>query len=302
MSIDALGTNTNSSTLELLKELREAKKAMEAAVQAGDIKSAQQNLATVQQDTQSIQSARATSGAPQDSNPYRSVLKTDLSNLTSAIQGGDIGAAQSAFETFQQDKQAIQGVGPNDAASGTASATGNAFLDDLKALLASAVSGDASGVQNAATSLQKDLLATSADGTPANDAASASDPTQNPFLHDLNALIGAAQSQDTAGMQDAAKNLAKDIQGAVNIATGRKVGGHHHHHHHQATEAASASPDTTNASAATQPTGDGDGDKDTQSDPSVGQPSATAVNSALKNARDAYELLMSFSQESSKAA
>src|SRR4051794_28172960 len=75
MSVDALGSNSSSSTLELLKELREAKKAMEASVQSGDIQGAQQNLATIQRDTQTLQAGRGTSDGPQDSNPYRSVLK-----------------------------------------------------------------------------------------------------------------------------------------------------------------------------------------------------------------------------------
>jgi hypothetical protein len=47
MAVDALGSNSSSSTLELLKELREARKAMEASVQSGDMQGAQQNLATI---------------------------------------------------------------------------------------------------------------------------------------------------------------------------------------------------------------------------------------------------------------
>ena len=109
MSIDALGSSSTSSTLELLKELRAAKKAMEAAVQSGDMKGAQQNLATVLQDTQSLQAASGTSATAQDGNPYRSLLKTDLSNLMSAVQGGNLDAAQSALQTFQQDRQASSG-------------------------------------------------------------------------------------------------------------------------------------------------------------------------------------------------
>ena len=89
MSIDALGSSSTSSTLELLKELRAAKKAMEAAVQSGDMKSAQQNRRDRTQDTQSLQAARGTSATAQDGNPYRSLLKTDMSNMMSAVQGGN---------------------------------------------------------------------------------------------------------------------------------------------------------------------------------------------------------------------
>jgi ribosomal protein S20 len=304
MAVDALGSNSSSSTLELLKELREAKKAMEASVQSGDIQGAQQNLATIQRDTQTLQAGRGTSDGPQEGNPYRSVLKTDLSNLMSAVQSGDIGSAQSALETFQQDKQAIFGPAPNDAAANAGSATGNPFLDDLKALLTSAVSGDSSGVEKAATALQKDLQSASVDGTAGStqpaDTASASGHSQNPFVTDLNALIDAAQSKDTAGMQRAAKDLAKDIQSAVGGAPGGKVGGHHHHHHHKSADGDSATNGTTSASAALPSAGDGDGDKDDQGPSAAAQASVT--NTALKNAREAYELLMSYSQESTAVA
>jgi ribosomal protein S20 len=290
MSIDALSSNASSSTLELLKELREARKAMEAAVQAGDMNGAQQDLATIQRDTQSIQSARGTSDASQNGNPYRSLLKTDLSNLMNAVQAGDISAAQSALQTFQQDRQATRGPGPIDALSSKANPTGNPFLDDLKALLTSALSGDASGVQNAATALQKDLQ--SVDGTtsntPAPDSASASGQSQNPFLDDLKALIDAAQSKDTAGMQHAAKDLAQDIQNAIGGAPSGKVGGHHHHHHHhQPVETASSFGDATSNSAVTASAGDGDGDKNDQGAATTGQSSDSAMSSVLKNAREA---------------
>jgi hypothetical protein len=304
MAVDALGSNSSSSTLELLKELREARKAMEASVQSGDMQGAQQNLATIQRDTQTLQASRGTPDGSQDNNPYRSVLKTDLSNLMSAVQSGDIGTAQSALATFQQDKQAMFGPPPNDAATDTSGTTGNPFLDDLKALLTSAVSGDSSGVEKAATALQKDLQSASVEGTASStqpaDGASASDQSQNPFVTDLNALIDAAQSKDTAGMQRAAKDLAKDIQSAVGAAPGGKVGGHHHHHHHKSADTDSATDGTTSASALLPAAGDGDGDKDDQGPSAATQVSAT--NSALRNAREAYDLLMSYSQEGTAAA
>jgi ribosomal protein S20 len=297
MSIDALGSNSTSSTLEFLKELRAAKKAMEAAVQSGDMKSAQQSLATVQQDAQSLQAARGTSANAQDSNPYRSLLKTDLSNLMSAVQGGNLDAAQSALQTFQQDRQAVPG--PNDASFPAASSSGNPFLDDLKALLTSALSGDTSGMQTAATALQKDLQSASGDatasGTQATDAATAAtDQTQNPFLGDLSKLIDAAQSNDTAGMQTAAKDLAHDIQSAVGSVASAHVGGHHHHHHHQSVDTGTSTDTTSDSTTAAAPAVDGDGEKDGQAGTAA---PASITSSALKNAKEAYDLLMSFSQE-----
>jgi ribosomal protein S20 len=304
MAIDALGSNTNNSVLELLKARRDAMKAMEAAVQSGDIKSAQQNLATVQQDTQNIQSATGTSDTQQDTNSYRSVMKTDLSNLMNAVQGGDLGASQSALQTFQQDRAAIAGPSPNDVVSNTSSQTDN--LNDLQSLLQASASGDSSGLQNAATALQKDLQsfsdAETSSSTQTADAATATSQP-NPFLNDLKALIDAATSKDTAGMQSAAKNLAQDIQNAAGATSSGQVGGHHHHHHHHSVESADATSGTTgsaqtNNSGATAQ-GDSDGDKDDNGTAATGQSSGS---SALKNAQAAYELLMSFSQQTPKVA
>lgn len=281
--------------------MRDAKKAMEAAVQSGDIKAAQQNLATIQQDTQSLQSARGTGDAQQDSNPYRSVLKTDLSNLMAAVQQDDIGAAQSALQTFQEDRQSLLAPNTNDVASSSPSSTDSPFLDDLKTLLDSALSSDASGVQNAATALQKDLQAAFGVATPDSSQSaaitSASDQPQNSFADDMKALIDAAQSGDTTGAQTSAKKLAQDIQNAVGAVSGGRVGGHHQHHHHHSTEAESAA----NNPAAT-PSQDGeDADQNNQSAVIGAQTSGSKMSSELKNAREAYELLMTFSQESAKA-
>jgi hypothetical protein len=67
-------------------------------------------------------------------------------------------------------------------------------------------------------------------------------------------------------------------------------------------EASNATADAASNPAASAPAGDGDGDHDDRGAATPSQPSAAPVSSALKNAREAYELLMSFSQEATKAA
>jgi ribosomal protein S20 len=318
MDLSALGADPNSSIFDLFKQRRDALKAMEAAVQSGDLQGAQQNLAAMQQDTQGIEAATGTSESQQ--NPYQSTLKTDLSNLTSAVQAGNIGSAQSALRTLQQDSPASE-VGTNDPAPNQASSP---FLNDLTNLLNSLVAGDPGGVESAATALQQDIQAafgttapstqpnttsantTLANTTPANIASTTSDPSQNSFLTDLQALIAAAASNNTAGVQSAAKNLAQDIQSAVDGAASGQVGGHHHHHHHHSEAAASTTSASTTTgpartSAATSAQGS-DGDSDEQGAQAPGQPSGVAISSALKNAQDAYELLMSFSQQTTQSA
>jgi ribosomal protein S20 len=173
---------------------------MAAAVQSRDIQTAQQNLATVQQDTQGIQAATGSSNTQQ--NPYQSTLKTDLSNLINAVQGGNIGTVQSALQTMQQDSHAIADSGSSNVASNQPNSP---FLNDLMNLLNSVVSGNSTGVQNAATALQQDLQAafgtTPSCSTQATSASTTSDQSQNSFVNDLLALISAAGSNDTTGMQ-----------------------------------------------------------------------------------------------------
>ena len=298
MDLSALGSNSDNSIFDVLKQRREAMQAMEAAVQCGDIQTAQQNLATVQQNTQGIQAATGNSNTQQ--NPYQSTLKTDLSNLINAVQGGNIGTAQSTLQTLQQDSQAIADPGPNNVASNQPNSP---FLNDLTNLLNSVVLGDSTGVQTAATALQQDLQAvfgtTPPPSTQTTSASTTSDRSQNSFVNDLQALISAAGANDATGMQTAAKNLAQDIQSAVDGAASDQVAGHHHHHH-QSAAAANAATTTIAATGSTGTTAQGN--IASQGTQTPGKSSGSAVSSALKNAQDAYELLMSFSEQTTKAA
>jgi hypothetical protein len=200
------------------------------------------------------------------------------------------------------------------------------------------VSGNASGVQSAATALEQDIQAAFGTTTPAStpqtgitqastaqartiqtsttqastiqagttratSSSTSSCESQNSFLIDFQALMAAAGSNDTAGMQSAAKDLAQDIQSAVDGAASSQVSGHHHHHHHHhhsAGTANAASAGTTTAMAnsfTSAPAQGNDGDDDDQGEQTTGQTSGTGMSSALKNAQEAYQLLMSFSQQ-----
>jgi hypothetical protein len=342
MDITSLSSSSNNSILALFKQRRDAMTAMEAAVQSGDIQTAQQDLATVQQDSHNIQSATGTSSNQQ--NPYQSTMKTDLTNLMNAVQSGDISTAQSALQTLQQDSQTADPDG-NNSTSGSASQSGSQFLNDLTNLLTAVTSGNTSAAQSAASALEQDVQvafgattpSTSADTASSNSTDSTSTGTtssgtattastsstsgqsQNSFLNDVQALITAAESNDTAGAQTAAQNLAQDIQNAINGSTDDQVEGHHHHHHHhgQLASANSTSSTTTGtgsssttASAANSTGSSGSSSSASQGNDSDGDsqgnqaspPFASGISGALKNAQDAYELLMSFSQQTTASA
>jgi hypothetical protein len=254
MSLSAVGSNAN--VVDLFKQRRNAMQAMEAAVQQGSIEAAQQNLATVQQDSQNIQSILDNSNGSSDTNPYRSTLKTDLTNLTNSVASGDIASAQTALSQFQQDKQAFEGGAGSPSSTpwqgDSAMGQPNSILGDVQSLFLSALSGDAAGAQNAATSLTNDLK--NAAGVPVAPTSQASSSTTSQpttassasnsasaFLNDLKSLIDAAQSGDTNGAQQAALKLAADSQNAIGGPSGATGHHHQHHHHHQEENSDSAS-------------------------------------------------------------
>jgi hypothetical protein len=166
----------------------------------------------------SQQSAAGTANTQQ--NPWQSTLKTDLSNLTNAVQEGDTGPPRSGWQPVQQENP-LSPASSNAASSGTADKSNNQFLNNLSNLLNSVVAG----VQTAAAALQQDFQ--KALGTATPDIATTSPITtqsittpttsgpSNSFLGDLQALMTAAGSNDTLGLQIAANNLAQDLQGAA---------------------------------------------------------------------------------------
>ena len=106
MAVAALSTGSDQSLIELMKERRAALKAMQEAVRSGDIASAQKSLATLKSTspdaTSGTTAASPTTGDA--TNPFRTTMKADLSNLTAAVEKGDLAGAQSALQTLDTDK------------------------------------------------------------------------------------------------------------------------------------------------------------------------------------------------------
>lgn len=83
-------------------------KALQTALDSGDLSAAQQAFTALQQDrpnaAQNTQSS--TNSAPTQPNQ----LGKDLQSLQSALQSGDIDSAQSAFATLKQDLKSVGGL------------------------------------------------------------------------------------------------------------------------------------------------------------------------------------------------
>jgi hypothetical protein len=182
---------------------------------------------------------------------FQSAMKVDLS----IVQGGGTGGPSQAS-----------------AANATDDTSANSFLDNLKSLLASTLSGDTSGAETAANALQTEIQGVTG-GTPGTTSGAGNGSSQNPFVNDLETLISAAQSGDTAGAQQAAGAVAKDLQGAI--------GGHHHHHHHAGVRGSESTPSTTGTTA-------------TSENAPATAAGAGGASGPLAAAQQAYQLLMDF--------
>src|SRR5262249_9184731 len=126
----------------VFRQRRQDFKAMESAVQSGDLASAQQALAAFQHDQQTIQNSRSTAGAQGPGAQPQTQFQTDLAAPTAAIQSGDGKSAQTALNTLEQDRQTHVG--------GATSYGQGAFKTDMQTLLQAVQSGDLKGAQQSA--------------------------------------------------------------------------------------------------------------------------------------------------------
>lgn len=238
MSLSPIG-GPSTSLIQLFQDKRAAMKSMMSAVQSGDIKTAQADATQIQNDNSQISSAADPGSSPNAAGTFQSTVKTDMSNLLQAVQSGNLSNSQSALTQLQTDRSSFQ-----DNASGSTSASPNAFLTNLQGLLSSLTSGNASGTQTAATALQSDLTSVlgSSSSSPSRTSTSSSTSGSGNFLTDLQSLISDAQSGNLSGAQTAAASMANDITSSLGSVSGS---GHHHHHHMDADAAAMASPPTT---------------------------------------------------------
>jgi hypothetical protein len=127
-------------------------KTLASAVQAGDLTAAQAALQSYQKDTAATDAALA-SGQPNagayDPPP---AIKADLSNLTSAVQSGNITDAQTALQAYAQDRDAQFQPRADSAADATSD-----VAKDLTGIIQAIQSGDASSIQSGSDALAKDL-------------------------------------------------------------------------------------------------------------------------------------------------
>ncbi len=154
-SIDAGASPAYQSGLSsLFKQRKQDFKAIEDAVQSGDLASAKQAVAVFQQDQQNIQNARSAIGGQSQSSQQNSPFKNDVSAVIGAIQSGDLTGAQTALKTLEQDQQSRFGNGP---AHGPGT-----FKNDLQSLFQAVQSGDLTSAQQSLSAVQTDMKASGA--------------------------------------------------------------------------------------------------------------------------------------------
>lgn len=265
-----VNSNSGSQILELLKARRQSIQTMVKDVQGGDISGAQQALTQLQQTDQSLgisEGSSDDSSSGTSSRPGRPHM--DLSNLVSAVQSGDLSAAQDAWQQVQANM--------SNSPYGGGGSGGNlrGMAKDLTSLLDAVNSGDQDSMQTAASAVAQDLQSftgQTSDATQqtasATDTSISTDPRQT-LIGDLQNLITAAQSGDASSAQSAEQKLQQDLQSAM---SGVHHGGHHHHHHHH-----SGGAPATTATDTTLPTPDTTMANTTSTDPSATDPDVTSI-------------------------
>ena len=146
-------------------------KALQSALQSGDLSGAQQAFAAFQKDMPgSAQAAQAKSASTPNSQGAK-----DFQALQSALGSGDMAGAQQAFAAMQKDLQGAGWTGRHhhhhgdsannttQAAQGSSSASrqkSSQGAQDFQALQTALTSGDLAGAQQAFAALKQDLQAT----------------------------------------------------------------------------------------------------------------------------------------------
>jgi ribosomal protein S20 len=148
-------------------------KALQSALQSGDLSGAQQAFAAFQKDMPASAQAAQTAQANSASTPNSQGAK-DFQALQSALGSGDLSGAQQAFASLQKDLQSAGSTGRrhhhhgDSASNATQSAQGSSSsssqkssqgAQDLQALQTALTSGDLSGAQQAFAALKQDLQA-----------------------------------------------------------------------------------------------------------------------------------------------
>jgi|ERR1035437_1083005 iron uptake system EfeUOB component EfeO/EfeM len=100
--VNSATTAYQTSVQSSFKQRAQDFKALQTALQSGDVTTAQQAFASLQKDMQTSSKA---AGATSNQSSQTSQLGADFQTLQSALQSGDLSGAQSAFATLKQDLQ-----------------------------------------------------------------------------------------------------------------------------------------------------------------------------------------------------
>ncbi len=106
MSVQGVSASTNpylSNLQSSSSTLGSAFQSLAAALQSGDLKSAQNAFSQIQSLMQNSQSSQGTT--TQQANGQQNQFSTDFAALGKALQSGDVSGAQTALKKLQQDMQ-----------------------------------------------------------------------------------------------------------------------------------------------------------------------------------------------------
>lgn len=160
-------------------------KALEQALNSGDLAGAQKAYSTIQQN------------APDKSgnNPF----STDFNAVGQALSSGDLGTAQSAFAKLQQDMQQSGGVKSHHHHHNSQGSQSSGIASSFNDLAQALGSGDLSAAQKAYTTIQQNAPDKNGNGN-------------GPFSTDFSAIGQALSSGDLNSAQSAFAKMQQDMQ------------------------------------------------------------------------------------------
>ena len=205
---------SSSSAPSGAKQFAKDLKALETALESGNLTDAQTAFAAFAKDVKS-----SDKGNPfNSSNDSSDTLANDLKAVETALKTGDISSAQQAFATLKTDMEAARkarGAGPqpppDDSQDDSISSTGS-LADDIKAVAKALNSGDVTTAQQAFATLQADMQSKKAHGhgpqPPPADSQDASISSTGSLSDGLNALEAALKSGDVSTAQQAFASMS----------------------------------------------------------------------------------------------
>lgn len=137
MNVASISSATNANAAQFRSEFRQRAndfKALNNALQNGDLSGAQSAFAAFQHDIQGLSQVRPGNASAANNGP----LSKDLESLQAALKGGDLAGAQKALATLKQDFPSAHAHGPHahradhdgDADDGGAASVTDAAISD----------------------------------------------------------------------------------------------------------------------------------------------------------------------------